>query len=72
VVRVAFPILPYDHAAAVKHAAERARLESAGLPSPFVDGQIAAIAHVNALILVTRTEKDFVRYDDLQLEDWSA
>jgi len=71
VVRPAFAILPYDDAAATRHAAERARLESAGTPSPFVDGQIAAIAQVRGLILVTRNTRDFARYDDLRVEDWT-
>lgn len=71
VVRTAFPILPYDDAAATRHALERARLDDEGSPGPFVDGQIAAIAQVNGLILVTRNTSDFVRYDDLRLEDWT-
>jgi tRNA(fMet)-specific endonuclease VapC len=71
VVRPAFPILPYDDAAATRHAIERARLERAGTPSPFVDGQIAAIAQVRGLILVTRNTRDFARYEDLQVEDWT-
>lgn len=72
VVRVAFPILPYDQASASRHALERVRLEKAGAPSPFVDGQIAAIALVNNLILVTRNQRDFEQYADLVVEDWSA
>lgn len=71
VVRAAFPILSYDEAAAARHGVERARLESRGLPSPFVDGQIAAIAQVNGLILVTRNTSDFERYEGLQLEEWT-
>ncbi|MFI5308861.1 MAG: type II toxin-antitoxin system VapC family toxin [Polyangiales bacterium] len=70
VVRAAFPILPYDEAAATWHGLERARLESKGTPSPFVDGQIASIAHVNELIVVTLNKSDFTRYKDLQLETW--
>jgi hypothetical protein len=35
------------------HGYERARLESFGKPTPFTDGQIAAIAHANDLVLVT-------------------
>ena len=38
------PILDYDRRAAEWHARERARLEAAGSPAPFVDAQIAAIA----------------------------
>jgi tRNA(fMet)-specific endonuclease VapC len=72
VVRVSFPILPYDQAAATRHALERARLEELGLPSPFVDGQIAAIALVSQLILVSRNGKDFERYEDLAVEDWTT
>ena len=53
VVRAMFPVLPYDEAAATWHAHERARLEALGRPAPFVDGQIAAIAHANQLVLVT-------------------
>jgi tRNA(fMet)-specific endonuclease VapC len=45
-------------------------LEDEGTPAPFVDGQIAAIAQVNDLILVTLDADDFERYHDLQLETW--
>jgi len=38
---------------------------------PYVDGQIAAVASVNALVLVTTNTKDFARFEDLQLEDWT-
>jgi tRNA(fMet)-specific endonuclease VapC len=72
VVGAAFPILPYDSAAAAWHANERARLEKLGSPSPYVDGQIAAIAHTNGLILVTGNRKDFIRFKDLQVENWES
>jgi tRNA(fMet)-specific endonuclease VapC len=72
VVRTAFPILPYDEAAATWHAEERARLEALGKPTPFVDGQIAAIAHVNGLVLVTVNTKDFSRFKELTVENWAA
>lgn len=71
VVRTSFPVLAYDEAAAVWHAQERARLESVGRPAPFADAQIAAIARVNELILVTVNTKDFARYKELTIEDWS-
>ncbi|MFN0171162.1 MAG: type II toxin-antitoxin system VapC family toxin [Bryobacteraceae bacterium] len=72
VVRGSFPILPYDEAAAAWHAAERAQLESAGRPTPFVDGQIAAIAHVHGLILVTANDRDFTIFAGLRVENWST
>ncbi len=70
VVRGSFPILPYDEAAATWHGQERARLEGLGRPAPFVDGQIAAIAHVNGLVLVTANAKDFARFSELTVENW--
>ncbi|MCG8556946.1 MAG: type II toxin-antitoxin system VapC family toxin [Proteobacteria bacterium] len=72
VVRPAFPILPYDEVAATWHAAERARLERAGKPTPYVDGQIAAIASVAKLTLVTGNTKDFRHFRDLAVTDWSG
>ena len=71
VVLPSFPILAYDQAAAAWHASERARLESKGRPAPFVDGQIAAIAHVNQLVLVTSNTKDFAAYEALTVENWA-
>jgi tRNA(fMet)-specific endonuclease VapC len=71
VVRASFAVLPYDEAAATWHGEERARLESLGRPAPFVDGQIAAIAHANGLILVTTNTRDFTRFTELTVEDWS-
>ena len=71
VVHGSFPILPYDEAAAAWHGEERARLESHGRPTPFVDGQIAAIAHVNGLVVVTTNDKDFVDFKGLTVQNWS-
>jgi tRNA(fMet)-specific endonuclease VapC len=72
VIRAAFPILPYDEPAAAWHAAERARLDGLGKPASHVDGQIAAIAHVNGLALVTTNTRDFLRFKDVRIENWSA
>lgn len=71
VVRASFPVLPYDETAASWHACERARLEALGRPAPFVDGQIAAIAHANDLVLVTVNTRDFRFYKGITVEDWS-
>jgi tRNA(fMet)-specific endonuclease VapC len=72
VVLKSFPILPYDEEAATWHAFERARQERVGRPGPYVDGQIAAIARVHELILVTANVKDFKRFRGLTVEDWTT
>lgn len=64
------PVLPYDTRAAVWHAAERARLTAAGRTPPFADGQIAAVARANDLVIVTSNVADFAHFDDTQVEDW--
>ena len=66
------PILPYDAAAAQWHAEERARLERAGRRPPFVDGQIAAVAYVNELTLVTANLADYANFQGITIEDWTA
>lgn len=71
VVRPSFPILAYDERAAEWHGLERAHQESAGKTKPYVDGQIAAIASVNDLILVTPNLRHFKGYRDLSVEDWT-
>ena len=71
VVLASFPVLAYEEAAARWHGLERARLEGLGKPALYVDGQIAAIAHVNELILVTVNVEDFVRFKDVDIENWS-
>ena len=71
VVLASFPVLPYDEACAHWHGFERARLERLGRPAPYVDGQIAAIARVNELTLVTVNVKDFARFSGLEVESWA-
>jgi tRNA(fMet)-specific endonuclease VapC len=71
VVLKSFPILPYEQHAATWHGVERARQERDGHPGPYVDGQIAAIAHVHDLILVTGNVRDFALFKDLAIEDWT-
>jgi tRNA(fMet)-specific endonuclease VapC len=70
VVRATMPILDYDEIAAEWHAAERARLAARGETPPFADGQIAAIAQVHDLTLVTFNDADFKRFDGLRIEVW--
>jgi len=69
VVTPSIAVLPYDQAAATWHAGERARLAGIGRTPPFVDGQIAAIAKTNDLILITINQKDF-EFFDVPIEDW--
>jgi tRNA(fMet)-specific endonuclease VapC len=64
-------IVPYDAEAAAWHARERARLETSGPPRPFVDGQLAAIAAVNDLTLVTRNARDFRPFRGVTVADWA-
>lgn len=64
-------ILPYGRAAAEWHASERARLSLIGRTPPFADGQIAAVAYVNDLVLVTANIADFWNFRGLRVEDWS-
>ena len=72
VVVASFPILAYDEAAARWHGLERARLEKLGRPAPYVDGQIAAVAKANELILVTANVKDFARFKGVEVENWAS
>jgi tRNA(fMet)-specific endonuclease VapC len=64
--------LGYDQSAAEWQAAEVARLLSIGRPAALLDGQLAAVAATNNLILVTRNVKDFTFYSGLIVEDWFA
>jgi tRNA(fMet)-specific endonuclease VapC len=71
VVLTSFPVLAYDEAAARWHGIERARLDGLGKLAPYVDGQIAAIAYVNELIVVTVNIKDFTRFKDIDVANWA-
>ncbi len=71
VVLASFPILDYERTAAEWHARERVRLEAAGKTPPFIDGQIAAIACVHDLVLVTSNKVDFRGFKGLRVESWT-
>lgn len=70
IVAPTLPVLPYDTRAAAWHAHERARLVLAGRTPAFADGQIAAVAQTNQLILVTFNSADFADFSGLAVEDW--
>jgi tRNA(fMet)-specific endonuclease VapC len=65
-------VLPYDKHAADCHARERARLESVGKRMPYADGQIAAVAIVHSLTLITANVKDFSNVRALRTANWLA
>lgn len=64
------PIIPYDARTAKWHATERACLMKVGKTPSFADGQIAAIAKFNGLIIVTNNVSDFANFSELQIENW--
>lgn len=69
-IRNKIPILSYDADSAAWFALQRARLSQMGRSPSFPDGQIAAVAATNKLILVTRNISDFLDFEDVQLENW--
>ncbi len=64
------PSLTFDDTAAAKFGEIRAFLQQRGTPIGPYDLQIAAIALVNNLTLVTHNTREFSRVPDLKLEDW--
>jgi tRNA(fMet)-specific endonuclease VapC len=67
---IRFASLSFDEAAADEFGRIRAYLELAGTPIGPYDMQIAAIAVVHGLIIVTHNTKEFGRIPDLKIEDW--
>lgn len=59
----------YDAAAAMEFGRMKADLKKAGRPIPDVDIQIAAIARVNELVLLT-ADAHFAYIADLKTENW--
>ena len=66
-----FPSLPFDDAAADRYGTIYAHLASAGQPIGVADTQIAAIALVHNLTLVTHNIRHFERVPNLAIEDWA-
>lgn len=67
---IRFTCLPFDEAAADAFGRVKAALEIAGTPIGAYDMQIAAIALVHGLIVVTHNTREFSRITGLQIEDW--
>jgi tRNA(fMet)-specific endonuclease VapC len=69
---IRFVHLVYDEAAADEFSRIRAHLERLGTPIGPYDMQIAAIAVVHGLIVVTHNTQEFARIPWLTLEDWEV
>jgi tRNA(fMet)-specific endonuclease VapC len=69
---VRFAQLAFDGAAADEFGRIRAHLEKAGTPIGPYDMQIAAIAVVHRLIVITHNTQEFGRIPWLEIEDWEA
>jgi tRNA(fMet)-specific endonuclease VapC len=67
-----FVSLPFDDSCAEVYGQIRADLAKTGTPIGLNDLQIAAIALVNNLILVTHNVREFGRIDGLKFEDWEV
>lgn len=67
-----FVSLPFGDDAAILFGQIRAQLANAGTPIGAYDLQIAAIALVNSLTLVTHNTREFDRVDGLEIEDWEV
>lgn len=65
-----FISLPFGDETAILFGKIRAQLARAGTPIGAYDLQIAAIALVNDLTLVTHNTREFERVEGLQIEDW--
>ena len=68
----AYPSLPFDGRCADKYAGIRHDLEQRGCVIGPFDLQIAAIALVHNLTLVTSNVAEFSRINELNIVDWSA
>lgn len=69
-IRPALPIIGFEERAAQWQAEQRARLRQVGKLPSYPDSQIAAIAAVNDLVLVTRNIEDFADFQVLRTENW--
>ena len=63
-------VLPFDDHCAEEFGKLRGILHGRGIAVSPLDLQIAAVANVHALTLVTNNIKDFQHIAGLQLEDW--
>ncbi len=64
-------ILPFDNYAAEEYGKVRADLERRGTPIGSMDMLIAGHARSEGLILVTNNTREFLRVEELEIEDWT-
>ena len=65
-----FTVMPFCQKAAEWLAEERVRLKVKGIEPAKYDSEIAAVASVNQLVVVTRNTDDFLIFNDLEIENW--
>jgi tRNA(fMet)-specific endonuclease VapC len=65
-----FTILPFCQLAAEWLAEERVRLKGQGIIPAKYDSEIAAVAYVNQLTVVTRNERDFSCFTNVRVDNW--
>ncbi|MEZ5538200.1 MAG: type II toxin-antitoxin system VapC family toxin [Thiolinea sp.] len=65
-----FTVMPFCRDAAEWLAEEAVRLQRRGITPTKYDSEIAAVAIVNHLTVVTRNVDDFKIYDGLRVENW--
>jgi tRNA(fMet)-specific endonuclease VapC len=72
VLLAALAVLPYDEAAAHQSGRTKAELERTGQKPGDIELQIASIALVQDIPLITHTRRHFERIPGLAIEDWLA
>ncbi len=70
IARLPFEVLPFSADDARLAGKFRAKLAKSGKPIGAYDVQIAAQACSRNLTLITHNTKEFIRIDELKLEDW--
>ena len=65
-----FKTVDFDKKASIKYARIKADLRKKGQVIGELDMQIAGIALSNNLVLVTNNEKEFIRVNNLKIENW--
>ena len=65
-----FEVIDFDNKASIEYAKIKADLRKKGQVIGELDMQIAGVALSHNLILVTNNEKEFIRVNNLKIENW--